>query len=130
RMRGKGSVLGFVLIAGFFPPLAMVGPLFLAYRHISLLNSYPALVITYLIYTVPLATWFLANFFSQLPRQLEEAAVVDGAGRLQAVWRIFLPVPIPGIFTLAVLGFLLSPDGFALAVYVLSPPGQARAPAA
>src|SRR5262249_55539112 len=53
RMRGRGSVLGFVLIAVFFPPLAMVGPLFRAYRHISLLNSYPALVITYLIYTLP-----------------------------------------------------------------------------
>jgi ABC-type glycerol-3-phosphate transport system permease component len=56
RMRGKGSILGFVLIAGFFPPLAMVGPLFLAYRRIGFLNNYPALIITYLIYTLPLAT--------------------------------------------------------------------------
>jgi ABC-type glycerol-3-phosphate transport system permease component len=115
RMRGKSSVLGFVLIAGFFPPLAMVGPLFLAYRRIGLLNNYPALIITYLIYTLPLATWFLANFFSQLPRQLEEAALVDGASRLAALRRVILPVAVPGIFTVAILSFIRLND-FAFAV--------------
>ena len=130
RMRGKGSVLGFVLIAGFFPPLAMVGPLFLAYRHISLLNSYPALVITYLIYTLPLATWFLANFFSQLPRQLEEAALVDGASRLQALRRVILPVAVPGIFTVAILSFILAWNDFAFAVSFMETPDKYTAPLA
>jgi len=130
RMRAKGPVLGFVLIAGFFPPLAMVGPLFLAYRHISLLNSYPALVITYLIYTLPLATWFLANFFSQLPRQLEEAAVVDGASRLQALRRVILPVAVPGIFTVAILSFILAWNDFAFAVSFMETPDKYTAPLA
>jgi ABC-type glycerol-3-phosphate transport system permease component len=130
RMRGKGPVLGFVLIAGFFPPLAMVGPLFLAYRHIGLLNSYPALVITYLIYTLPLATWFLANFFSQLPRQLEEAAVVDGASRLQALRRVILPVAVPGIFTVAILSFILAWNDFAFAVSFMETPDKYTAPLA
>ena len=130
RMRGKGSVLGFVLIAGFFPPLAMVGPLFLAYRHISLLNSYPALVITYLIYTLPLATWFLANFFSQLPRQLEEAALVDGASRLQALRRVILPIAVPGIFTVAILSFILAWNDFAFAVSFMETPDKYTAPLA
>lgn len=130
RMRGKGSVLGFVLIAGFFPPLAMVGPLFLAYRHIGLLNNYPALIITYLIYTLPLATWFLANFFSQLPRQLEEAAVVDGASRLQALRRVILPVAVPGIFTVAILSFILAWNDFAFAVSFMETPDKYTAPLA
>jgi ABC-type glycerol-3-phosphate transport system permease component len=130
KMRGKAPVLGFVLIAGFFPPLAMIGPLFLAYRHIGLLNSYPALIITYLIYTLPLATWFLANFFSQLPRQLEEAAVVDGASRLQALRRVILPVAVPGIFTVAILSFILAWNDFAFAVSFMETPDKYTAPLA
>ena len=130
RMRGKSSVLGFVLIAGFFPPLAMVGPLFLAYRRIGLLNNYPALIITYLIYTLPLATWFLANFFSQLPRQLEEAALVDGASRLAALRRVILPVAVPGIFTVAILSFILAWNDFAFAVSFMETPDKYTAPLA
>jgi ABC-type glycerol-3-phosphate transport system permease component len=130
RMRGKGPVLGFVLLASFFPPLAMIGPLFLAYRRIGLLNSYPALIITYLIYTLPLATWFLANFFSQLPRQLEEAALVDGASRLRALWRVILPVAVPGIFTVAILSFILAWNDFAFAVSFMETPDKYTAPLA
>jgi ABC-type glycerol-3-phosphate transport system permease component len=130
RIRGKGPILGFILIAGFFPPLAMVGPLFLAFRHIGLLNSYPALIITYMIYTLPVATWFLANFFSQLPRQLEEAAVVDGASRLQALRRIILPVAVPGIFTVAILAFILAWNDFAFAISFMETPDKYTAPLA
>ncbi len=130
RIRGKGPILGFILIAGFFPPLAMVGPLFLAYRHIGLLNSYPALIITYMIYTLPVATWFLANFFSQLPRQLEEAAVVDGASRLQALRRVILPVAVPGIFTVTILAFILAWNDFAFAVSFMETPDKYTAPLA
>jgi ABC-type glycerol-3-phosphate transport system permease component len=130
RMHGKGPVLGFVLIAGFFPPLAMVGPLFLAYRDIGLLNNYPSLIITYLIYTLPLATWFLANFFSQLPRQLEEAAAVDGASRLQTLRRVILPVAVPGIFTVAILSFILAWNDFAFAVSFMETPDKYTAPLA
>jgi ABC-type glycerol-3-phosphate transport system permease component len=130
RMRGKGSVLGFVLIAGFFPPLAMVGPLFLAYRRIGFLNNYPALIVTYLIYTLPLATWFLANFFSQLPRQLEEAAMVDGASRMNSLRRVILPVAVPGIFTVAILSFILAWNDFAFAVSFMETPDKYTAPLA
>jgi trehalose/maltose transport system permease protein len=129
-IRGKAPVLGFVLIAGFFPPLAMVGPLFLAYRHIGFLNNYPALIITYLIYTLPIATWFLANFFGQLPRQLEEAAAVDGASRLATLRRVILPVAVPGIFTVAILSFILAWNDFAFAVSFMETPDKYTAPLA
>jgi ABC-type glycerol-3-phosphate transport system permease component len=130
RIRGKGPILGFVLLAGFFPPLAMVGPLFLAYRQTGLLNNYPALIITYMILTLPLATWFLANFFSQLPRQLEEAASVDGATRLQALRRIILPIAGPGIFTVAILAFILAWNDFTFALSFMETPNKYTAPLA
>jgi ABC-type glycerol-3-phosphate transport system permease component len=82
RIRGAGAILGFILIAGFFPVLAMVGPLFLLFKELSLLNNIYPLILAYLVYTLPIATWLLRNFFSQIPTELEEAALVDGATRL------------------------------------------------
>jgi trehalose/maltose transport system permease protein len=130
QIRAKGVMLGFILVAGFFPVLAMVGPMFIAYRHLALLNSYAGLVIAYLIYTLPLATWFLANFFSQIPHQLEEAAMVDGASRLGTLARIIVPVAVPGIFTVAILSFILAWNDFAFAVSFVSDPSKYTAPLA
>ncbi len=130
RIRGKTTMLGFILLAGFFPVLAIVGPLFLAYRRLGLLDSYPSLIITYLIYTLPIATWFLANFFSQIPHQLEEAAVVDGATRLGALRRVILPVAVPGIFTVAILSFIFAWNDFAFAVSFMDTPDRYTAPLA
>jgi trehalose/maltose transport system permease protein len=130
RIRGKTAMLGFILLSGFFPVLAIVGPLFLAYRHLGLLNTYQALIVTYLIYTLPVATWFLANFLSQIPHQLEEAALVDGASRLGALRRVILPVAVPGIFTVTILSFIFAWNDFAFAVSFMSSPSRYTAPLA
>jgi ABC-type glycerol-3-phosphate transport system permease component len=118
------------LLTSFFPVLAIVGPLYNAYSHLGLVDNYLALIITYLIYTLPIATWFLANFFSQIPHQLEEAAVVDGATRLQALRRIILPVSVPGIFTVAILAFILAWNDFTFALAFMESPKWYTAPLA
>lgn len=130
RLRGRGPVLGFILIAGFFPVMAMVGPMFLAFRVLGLLDSFPALIIAYLIYTLPLAVWFLTSFFAQIPYELEEAAIIDGASRLQALWRVVVPVAVPGIFTTAILAFILAWNDFAFALSFLQTPSKYTAPLA
>jgi len=130
RIRGKAAILGFILLTSFFPVLAIVGPLFIAYQHLGVLDNYLALIITYLLYTLPIATWFLANFFSQIPHQLEEAAVVDGATRLQALWRIILPVAVPGIFTVAILAFILAWNDFTFALSFMQTASHYTAPLA
>jgi ABC-type glycerol-3-phosphate transport system permease component len=129
-VRGRGGILGFVLLAGFFPVIAMVGPLFLVYRDIGLLDTYLALIVTYLVYTLPLATWFLTNYFAQLPAELEEAALVDGTSRLGALWRITVPLAVPGVFTTAILAFILAWNDFAFALSFLQSPGRFTAPLA
>ena len=130
RVRGSGLILGFVLLAGFFPVLAMVGPLFLLYRKLGFLDNIWPLVVTYLVYTLPIATWLLRNFFAQIPVELEEAAMVDGASRLQALRRVVVPVAVPGVFTAAILSFILAWNDFAFAVSFLSSPNQFTAPLA
>ncbi|HET6875240.1 MAG TPA: carbohydrate ABC transporter permease [Acidimicrobiales bacterium] len=128
RLPARRLIMGFVLLAGFFPILAMVGPLFLVYRRVGLLDSYVGLVIAYLVYTLPIATWLLTNYFSQLPADLEEAAMVDGATRLQALWRVVVPVALPGLFTAAILSFILAWNDFAFALSFLQSPSRFTAP--
>jgi len=130
RIRGAGAILGFILLVGFFPVLAMVGPLFLLYRNLGFLDSDFPLVFTYLVYTLPIATWLLKNFFDQVPASLEEAALIDGASRLQVLRRIVVPVAMPGVFTAAILSFILAWNDFAFAVSLLQTPVKFTAPLA
>ncbi|WP_128375365.1 carbohydrate ABC transporter permease [Streptomyces cavernae] len=130
RVRGAGVVLGFVLFAGFFPVLAMVGPLFLVYRNLGLLDSPGGLVLAYMVYTLPIATWLLKSFFDQVPRSLEEAAMVDGASRLRVLWHIVVPVAMPAVFTSAIISFILAWNDFAFATSFLQTPDRFTAPLA
>jgi len=130
QIRGKQLIQGFLLVAGFFPVIALVGPMFITYRKIGLLDNLGGLVISYFIYTLPLATWFLTSFFSQIPRELEEAAIVDGATRLQALRRVIVPVAVPGIFTVAILGFIFCWNDFLLALSFITSPSKYMAPLA
>ncbi len=127
---GRAAILAFVLLIGFFPILSTVGPLFLVYRHVRLLNSYPGLVFAYLIYTLPLAIWLLTNFFRQIPKELDEAAMVDGASRLQALRRIIVPVAVPGIVTAGIISFILAWNDFIFALSFENDPHYYTAPVA
>src|SRR6266536_1633406 len=111
RMRFKGSILGFILI-------------------VSLLNTLPGLIIAYFIYTLPIATWLLTNFFSQIPAALEEAAIVDGATRLQALRKVIVPVALPGVFTAAILSFILAWNDFLFALSFITSQDNFTAPLA
>lgn len=129
-IRGRGPMLGFILLAGFFPVLAMVGPLFLLYRKLGFLDSIYPLILTYLVYTLPIATWLLKNLFAQIPKELEEAAFVDGATRMQALRRVVVPVAVPGVFTAAILSFILAWNDFTFALSFLESPSNFTAPLA
>lgn len=130
HIRGAGAILGFILLAGFFPILAMIGPLFLLFRNLGMLDNVYPLIITYLVYTLPISTWLLKNFFEQIPIELEEAALVDGASRLQTLRRVVMPVALPGVFTAAILAFILAWNDFTFAVSFLRSQAHFTAPLA
>jgi ABC-type glycerol-3-phosphate transport system permease component len=130
NIRGAGAVLAFILLAGFFPVLAMIGPLFLLLRYIGALNNIYPLIVVYLVYTLPISTWLLKNFFEQIPRDLEDAALTDGATRLQTLRKVVVPVAIPGVFTAAILAFILAWNDFAFAVSFLTTQSHFTAPLA
>jgi ABC-type glycerol-3-phosphate transport system permease component len=130
HIRGVGAILGFILLAGFFPVLAIIGPLFLVMRHLGVLDSIYPLILIYTVYTLPISTWLLKSFFDQIPTELEDAALTDGATRLQTLRRVVVPVAVPGVFTAAILSFILAWNDFAFAVAFLQSPSHFTAPLA
>ena len=122
RFRGKGLTLAFILAVSMFPQISIVSPLYLMLRELRLLNTYPGLVLPYLTFAMPLAVWLLVGFFRQLPAAVEQAALMDGAGRLRILWEIVLPLSWPGIASVAILTFLYSWNEFLFALsFTLGP---------
>jgi ABC-type glycerol-3-phosphate transport system permease component len=122
NFRGKAPALAFVLAVSMFPQISIVSPLFLLLRELHLLNTYGGLVLPYLTFSMPLAIWLLVGFFRQLPVDLEDAAMVDGASRIRTLWEIVLPLSRPALATTAILTFLYSWNEFLFALsFTLGP---------
>jgi multiple sugar transport system permease protein len=107
KFRGKGIVLGLALSVQMIPLIAIVGPLYVLFTGvIPIYNTYAALIIPDLVLSLPITVWFMVSFFRDLPPDLEEAALVDGASRLRALWEIIVPLTAPGVFAAAILSFI------------------------
>ncbi|MDT8436011.1 MAG: carbohydrate ABC transporter permease [Gemmatimonadota bacterium] len=125
RFRFRGLVLGFILAVTMFPQISIVSPLYLLLRAIGLINTYPGLILPYMTFAMPLTVWLLVGFFRQLPAELEEAAMVDGASRMQAFREVILPLALPGLATTGILTFVYSWNEFLFALsFTLGPERQ------
>ncbi len=125
QFRGKSLVLGFVLAVSMFPQISIVSPLYLLLRSLGLINTYPGLVLPYLTFAMPLTVWLLTSFFRQLPRELEEAAMMDGAGRLRILREIILPLALPGLAATGILTLVYCWNEFLFALsFTLGPERQ------
>jgi ABC-type glycerol-3-phosphate transport system permease component len=121
-MRGGTALLALMLAVSMFPQISVVTPLYLILRELRLLNTYPGLVLPYVTFSMPLAVWLLTAFFRQLPRDLEDAAMIDGASRLRAAREVVLPLAAPGIASTAILTFLYCWNEFLFALsFTLGP---------
>lgn len=104
--RGARALELSVIATRIVPAIAIIGPFFVAFRVMDVLNTPWALIISYNVFTLPLAIMILKNYFDQLPREVEEAAKIDGATRLQTLWIIVVPIARPGLVAAGVLIFL------------------------
>jgi multiple sugar transport system permease protein len=104
-----------VLAASLFPPVALVPPLYEAWRALGLLNTYPGLYIPYITFTLPLTIFILVTFFSSIPMELAEAARVDGATPWQTFYKVVLPLAAPGVFAAAIIVFVYATNEFLIA---------------
>jgi ABC-type glycerol-3-phosphate transport system permease component len=125
RFRGKALLLGVILAVSMFPQIAIVSPLFLLLRSVGLIDTYPGLILPYLTFAMPLAVWLLVGYFRQLPAELEEAAMVDGASRFRAFREVIVPLALPGLAATAILTFVYSWNEFLFALsFTLGPERQ------
>jgi multiple sugar transport system permease protein len=105
-----------ILSTRMFPPIVTAVPLFLLMRDLRLLNTWTALVIVYTAFNLPFVVWMMRGFFREVPRELEEAAMVDGDTRLGALFRVVLPLVAPGLAATAVFCLIASWNEFLLAL--------------
>jgi ABC-type glycerol-3-phosphate transport system permease component len=125
RFRGRAPLLAFVLAVSMFPQIAIVSPLFLLLRALGLIDTYPGLVLPYVTFAMPLTIWLLVGFFRQLPPELEEAARIDGAGRLRTFTAVVVPLAAPALATTAILTFVYCWNEFLFALsFTLGPDRQ------
>jgi multiple sugar transport system permease protein len=130
RIRFKFAILAIVLTITTFPQITIAAPIFKLWRDIGLYNTIPGLVIPYLTFALPLAIYILTSFFREIPRDLEEAALVDGATNFQAFYKVVVPLAAPGLATAGILTFIAAWNEFLLAITLTSSPAARTVPAA
>jgi len=115
RFRFRAFLMTGILALAFFPTVAIIAPLFVEFRSVGLLNSYAAVILVDTVFALPLAVWILTAFFRQLPRDLEEAAKLDGATTFQAFRLVIVPLAAPGVMTASILTFIFAWNEFLFA---------------
>jgi multiple sugar transport system permease protein/raffinose/stachyose/melibiose transport system permease protein len=114
--RGKPLLQTFVLVGQLLPTAAIIVPLFITLRWLHLINTYWGLILVYTIITLPLSVWMLTSYIRGIPADLEEAATIDGASRLGVLFRITLPLAMPGIVAVVVYSFVTCWNEFVFAL--------------
>lgn len=108
-------ILSAILAAALFPPVALLPPMFELWRTLGLLNTYPGLYIPYTAFILPLTIFILTTFFAAIPKDVEEAARIDGATAFQSFRKIALPMAMPGLVSAAIIVFVFAWNEFLLA---------------
>lgn len=130
RFRGRALLLLTVLSVSMFPQIAVLSGLFEVIRFLGLFNSLWSLIFSYMIFTLPFTVWVLTTFMRNLPIEIEEAAIMDGASSLTIIRRVFLPLMWPAIVTTGLLAFIHAWNEFLFALTFMSTDSQRTVPVA
>ena len=116
RFPGRNTLLWSVLFIKLFPRVVVIVPFFVTLRNLQLINTYQGLILVYLMVTFPVAIWLLKGFFDKIPKEIEEAAIVDGCSLPQLLWYVVLPMARPAMVAVAMYSFILSWNEFLFAL--------------
>jgi multiple sugar transport system permease protein len=128
RIPGKDDLLFFILSTRMMPPIAVAIPIFLMYRSLGLTDTHLGMILLYTAVNVSLAVWLLKGFIDEIPREYEEAAMIDGYGRLQAFRKVVLPQAATGIASTAIFCLIFAWNEYAFAVLLTSGVAQTAPP--
>jgi multiple sugar transport system permease protein len=118
RFRLKGFFLNFVLGSRLLPAIAVAIPYYVIVQSMGLIDTYPALILVYLALTLPFTIWFLTLYFNGIPRDFEDAALIDGCSNFQALYKVVLPMSLPGLVAAAAFAFMTSYNEFLFARFL------------
>ena len=118
--RGSDGMASTILSMRFMPPIAVAIPLFLLIKAVGLQDSYLGLILPYVAFSLPLVVWIMIGFFDEVPREIDEAAMIDGCTHLNILVRIMLPIVRPGLLTASLFGALFIWNEFLVALYVIN----------
>lgn len=116
KFKGKSIFSVAILFSQMLPLAVLLVPLYMLLSRMNLLDTYPGLILTYLMFTIPLTTWLIRGFLASIPRELEEVAMVDGCTRFQALLRVVIPVSTPAIFATGIYSFIVAWQEFLFAL--------------
>ncbi|MEU5344672.1 MULTISPECIES: carbohydrate ABC transporter permease [unclassified Streptomyces] len=128
RTRLARAATGWVVVSQAFPFVLVIIPLFLVLKNLRLINSLPGLIMVYVVWALPFALWMLVGYVRAVPTELEEAAAVDGAGRLRTLVSITAPLLAPGIVATALFAFISAWNEFFFALVLLKTPEKQTLP--
>ncbi|HSS72899.1 MAG TPA: carbohydrate ABC transporter permease [Gaiellaceae bacterium] len=120
RFRGSETWASTILSFRFMPPVAVAIPIYLMIRYVGLLDSYPGLILPYVAFSLPLVVWIMIGFFDEIPREIDEAAMVDGLTRPFVLLKVLLPLARPGILVAATFGVIFIWNEFLVGLYVIN----------
>src|ERR671937_1878358 len=122
RFPGRRAFLFLVLVTQMFSPTALVVGLYREFFELDLVNTYAALILTNAAFNLAFAIWILRAFFASIPREIEEAAAVDGCGRFDALLRVVLPLSLPGLVTAVIFAFIAAWNEYIVALTLMTAP--------
>jgi multiple sugar transport system permease protein len=128
NLKRRQLILMAIVASSMFPLVTLLVPIFETFRQLGLLNTYVALILPYTVLNLPVCTLVLVGFFQGIPRDLENAAMVDGCTRVGALVRVVVPLAAPGVFTAGILAFVNAWDEFLLALSLNSSAGMRTLP--
>jgi multiple sugar transport system permease protein len=128
NLRHRQMILTCIVASSMFPLVTLLVPIFETMRNLNLLNTYTALVLPYTVLSLPVCTLVLVSFFQSIPKDLENAAMIDGCTRIGALWRVVVPLAAPGVFTAGILAFVNAWDEFLLALSLNASAGMRTLP--
>jgi N,N'-diacetylchitobiose transport system permease protein len=130
RFKGRTAFLGLLLVAQMIPSEALLIPLFLGVKRLGLYDQLLGLIVTQVALTLPFGIWMLRTFVAAVPKSLEEAAWIDGAGRMTTFWKVLFPLVAPGLVATSIFSFITAWNELIMALYLINDPTKYTMPVA
>jgi multiple sugar transport system permease protein len=122
--RGSDAIAFWMIAQRMLPPVAVVIPIYVMFQKLSLLDTWPALIVTYVAANLPIVVWLMRDYFQSIPRELEECAAIDGASRYRTFWSIVLPLAVPGLVATFLFVLVFAWNEYLLALFLTTAKAQ------